>query len=158
MRRKVTDYQTKFRGGNKMKKATVMVVIILAMITLGSVCGAGDKSGDKKGYIVRSIVNVTLPPGSGSFGEAYCAQNDFVTGCSYLLFSYPGCTSLSDYSFPVVQPIGCSEDKEGFRVCTGCRVVMVPPHTDPLPANCSATPLPLEVEFWVYAYCSSPKH
>jgi len=131
----------------------MMLMIIVAMITLGSVCGADEK----RGYVVRSITTITLPPGQGgSQGEAFCHGNDFVTGCSYVLGRYPGCTSLSDYAFPVVQPIDCTEDKHGFRVCTGCRVVVIPPDVDPLPPSCSATPLPLEIDLWVYAYCGYP--
>jgi hypothetical protein len=138
-----------------MRKLAVIVVILALITVLGSVCGADDK----KGYVVRSITTITLPPGEdGSHGEAFCAGDDFVTGCSYVLGLYPGCTSLSDYTFPVVQPIGCSEDKQGFRVCTGCRVVVVTPDIDPLPPMCNNTPLPLRVELWVYAYCGkTPK-
>jgi len=137
-----------------MKKVYVIAIILALIIALVSVCGAEDK----KGYVVRSITTITLPPGQdGSQGEAFChAGDDFVTGCSYVLGRYPGCTSLLDYAFPVVQPIGCTEDKQGFRVCTGCRVVVIPPDIDPLPPSCNATPLPLEIDLWVYAYCGKP--
>jgi hypothetical protein len=136
-----------------MKKVAVVTVILVMITALGSVCGADEK----KGYVVRSITTITLPPGQdGSQGESFCRGNDFVTGCSYVLGRYPGCTSLLDYAFPVVQPIECSEDKQGFRVCTGCRVVVIPPDVDLLPPSCNATPLPLEIDLWVYAYCGNP--
>jgi hypothetical protein len=122
-----------------MKYVIMMAVVVLAVIALGSLCEAADK----RGYTVRSVVHV---PDDGSIGEAYCAATDYVTGCSYLLYQYPGGTTLADYSFPVVQPIECTEDKEGFRVCTGCRVSM---HS-----AVSETP---DATFWVYAYCGRSK-
>ena len=130
-----------------MRKVTMLIVIILTVIiALGSVCGADDK----KGYIVRSETDITdMPPNytsPGITGEAYCNDNDYVTGCSYLLKAYPGSAKPSDYTFPVVQPIGCSTDKEGFRICTGCRVLME-----------GITNVTTEV-LWVYAYCSRGKH
>ena len=43
------------KGGNKMKKVTVIIGLILAMITfMGSVCGAGDK----RGYVVTSNIEI----------------------------------------------------------------------------------------------------
>ncbi len=130
-----------------MKKFTVTISIILVMTSVfGSVCNADDK----KGYVVGSLNDIPDGYANVNFtGEAYCNENDYVTGCSYLLNSYPdeGPGSLSKYSFPVVQPIECSTDKEGFRVCTGCKVVL---H--------GTTNLATQVSFYVYAFCGRTKH
>ncbi len=133
-----------------MKKLTVMIVIMFAMITLGSVCGAGDKTGDKTGYVVKEKFEVT--PVSGK-GEVYCAKNDFVTGCSYSFESYlPPYTDLSDYTFHHVIPIGCTpnlKDKDAGRaVCAGCLVDLTVIN---LP---SGLPSDLTLAtFYAYAYC-----
>ena len=45
----------KKEGNNKMKKLSVTIVIILAMITvLGSICGASDKTG----YVIGSLFEI----------------------------------------------------------------------------------------------------
>jgi len=145
-----------------MKKVIVMTVIIFAMITLGSVCGAGDKNG----YVVKETFTFKLGqnPNNGSWGpldhsnvgRVYCANNDFVTGCSYSLESYPGYTQLSDYAFLNVIPIECTpdlkEEDDGVAVCKGCFVQLNVIHPAPPPSPAS----PTEGKFRVYAYCGKP--
>jgi hypothetical protein len=151
-----------------MKKLTVMIVIIFAMITLGSVCGAGDKTGDMNVYVVKEtfqfeFVDYSTPgnprpwglaPRDDSWGRVSCANNDIVTGCSYSLQSYPGYTRLSDYAFLNVIPIDCSPDLKdkdtGKAVCRGCLVTLTAIHPDPPPS----TESPTDGTFRVYAYCA----
>lgn len=144
-----------------MKKLIVMIVMVSTMIALGSVCGAGDK----KGYVVKETFQFTLVknpnaanglpwgPWGGSEGRVYCANNDFVTGCSYSLQSYPGYTQLSDYGFLNVIPIECTPDLRnvdaGEAVCKGCVVHLTVIHPDP-PANLA---IPTGGTFRAYAYC-----
>jgi hypothetical protein len=146
-----------------------MIVITLAIITLGSVCGAGDKNG----YVVKETFTFNLVPnpnkvdglpwgpwdGSGE-GRVYCENNDFVTGCSYSLRGYPGYTHLSDYAFMNVIPIQCTPSLQetgggpvvdGEAVCKGCLVNLTINHPDPPSDN-----LPKHGEFRVYTYCGSP--
>jgi hypothetical protein len=160
-----------------MKKVNVTIVIILAVITLGSVCGADDnvingcyqkKNGQLRiivkpadcnasefpiswnvrepGYVVTEFIR--SPEGStNSTGYAYCNEGDYVTGCSYSLVEYaPSLSSLSDYSFPIVAPAGCSLDEQGLKVCTACRVLM------------HRTVSLGEPAFHVYAYCGRSNH
>lgn len=149
-----------------MKKCTLMMmVIILATIALGSVCGAGDKNG----YVVKETFTYTLvkdPLGTGSSywgpkpdsneGRVYCANNDFVTGCSYALETYPGITAPSDYDFKQVIPIQCSpplmDEDSGVATCKGCLAVLyVKPFT-----LISDPAVQLDGKFRVYTYCGSP--
>ncbi len=146
-----------------MKKLTVMIVTICVMITLGSVCGADDK----KGYVVKETFKFTLVenpnptgplpwgPWGSSEGRVYCANNDFVTGCSYSLESFPGYTRLPDYAFLNVIPIECSPDlrdeETGVAVCKGCLVTLTVNHPDPPPSGS-----PTDGTFRAYAYCGRP--
>jgi hypothetical protein len=153
-----------------MKKGTVMIVIILAVITLGSVCSASDKNS----YVVKQTFTFNLVPnptsvdglpwgpwdGSGT-GQVFCDNNDFVTGCSYSLRRYPGYTNLSDYSFLNVMPIGCTPSLQeelggpavdGEAVCKGCRVALTINHPGP-PLSPDS---PTDGEFRVYTYCGRP--
>jgi len=153
-----------------MKKVIVMIVIISAMITFGSVCGAADKTGDKKGYVVKESFSFKLVPNpatgnppwgpwGSSEGRVYCAKNDFVTGCSYALYSYPGYTQLSDYAFLNVIPIECTpdlkEEDAGVAVCKGCLVTLTVNHPDPPPDTIPPDVTPTDGWFRVYAYCGS---
>ncbi len=138
-----------------MKKVTVIVLIFLVMITLGSVCGADDKSG----YVVKESFKFNLPfeNPSGNVGRVYCNSGDFVTGCSHRLYSYTTTApnpSLSSFAFLNVFPIECTPSLQeesgelpldGQAVCTGCLVNMNV--TDPDAANISS------VTFSAYAYC-----
>ena len=148
-----------------MKKLNVMIIIIFIMVSLGSVCGADDK----KGYVVKETFQFILVPNpnpdsnglpwgpwGGSEGRVYCSNNDFVTGCSYSLESYPGYTRLSDYAFLNVIPIECSPDlrdeESGEAVCKGCLVTLTVSHPDPPTYPQS----PTDGKFRAYAYCGKP--
>ncbi len=128
-----------------MKKVAALVIVLAVIWALGCNCSAADKSG----YVVRTLFDI--PDGNtspGSVGESYCrGETDYVTGCSYLLNSYPGGGSPADYIFNVVQPIGCEVDRDGFRVCTGCWVELY-----------SKSVLAPQVSYSVYAYCGRSNH
>ena len=138
-----------------MKKVAVMIVIMIIMITLGSVCGAEDK----RGYVVKQ--SFTFEPGAGgNVREVSCNSGDFVTGCSHRLYSYTPTgsnPSLSSFAFLNVIPINCTpslketvqgEPLDGQAVCTGCSVAMTV--TDPGAENIGS------VTFSAYAYCGRP--
>jgi hypothetical protein len=141
-----------------MKKVTVIVLIFLVMITLGSVCGADDKSG----YVIKESFTFNLPfqDPPGNEGRVYCKSGDFVTGCSHRLYSYSPTApnpSLSSFAFLNVIPIECTPSLkettsgapvDGQAVCTGCLVHLNV--TDPGAANISS------VTFSAYAYCGKP--
>ena len=148
-----------------MKKGTVMMIVVLAIIALGAVCGADDK----KGYVVKETFTFKLVPNPNEVdglpwgplegsnqGRVYCANNDFVTGCSHVLKSYPGYTRPWDYSFLNVIPIECSPDlkdeEAGEALCRGCLVTLTINHPDPPPSPAS----PTDGTFSVYTYCSRP--
>jgi hypothetical protein len=132
------------KGGNKLKKLTIMMVTVFVMISLGSVCGAGDK----KGYVVKKTFNFTL---NSMTGEVFCANKDIVTGCSYSLDSYFPPTLPSEYAFSHVIPIGCDpnlrEEETGVAVCTGCLVGVSLYHTGSLDSDETLA------TFAVYAFC-----
>ncbi len=145
-----------------MKKLTLMIVVIFVMITLGSVCGAGDKTG-YDGYVVKETFQFEfidysgywgLAPRDDSWGRVYCANNDIVTGCSYALKRYPGYTQLSDYGFINVIPIECEPDlrdeDQGRAKCRGCLVTLTAIHPNPPPSDAT----PTDGEFSAYAYCA----
>ena len=157
-----------------MKKLTLMTAVFFLTITLGSVCGAGDKTG-YDGYVVKETFQFRLVPdpeadpntngfpwgpwGTGT-GTVFCINDDFVTGCSHALESYPGYTRLDEYSFINVIPIQCEPDSfrdkdSGKARCKGCLVHLTVNHPQPPPvSNDPEHPTPTDGYFRAYAYCA----